>query len=285
MSQDQSSPDPSSEASNDNQPSGAIEVAWPVAETVPAESADSYEIVAGSVRAGAVIVCDHAGNAFPEGYGTLGLPAAELERHIAYDIGAAAVVRELARRTRAPAVLSRFSRLLIDLNRGLDDPTLVMRLSDGAIIPGNRHVDAAERQRRIEHFYLPYHRAVTSVVDACVGAGRPPVLIAMHSFTNVWQGVPRPWHIGILWDKADARVARPIIEALRADGELVVGDNEPYRGHLDGDTMWQHGLSRGLPHVLFELRQDLIRDQAGQMAWAGRIADVLGKLPEEFRPG
>lgn len=271
-----------SQASNDNQPAQAC-VAEPPAVAASVD-AEAYEVIGGRLASGLLILCDHAGNAFPEGYGTLGLEPGQLERHIAYDIGAAGMVRELARLMGCPAVLSRFSRLLIDLNRGLDDPTLVMRLSDGAVVPGNRHLDEAERERRIQRYYRPYHDAISGLVDASIDAGRAPLLVALHSFTNIWKGVPRPWHAGILWDAADARVAHPMIEALRSGGDLVIGDNEPYRGHLDGDTMWRHGLRRGLPHVLIEVRQDLIRDQAGQIAWAERIAGVLLGLPPEFRP-
>lgn len=277
-----------SRASNDNQPA-VLPAGEPQPDVEPTaqvavEIADAYEVVAGRLAAGVLLLCDHAGNAFPDGYGTLGLPPAELERHIAYDIGAAGVTRELSRLLGAPAVLSRYSRLLIDLNRGLDDPTLVMRLSDGAVVEGNRTVDAAEIGRRVERYYRPYHDTIAAIIDACCAAGRPPMLVSLHSFTNAWKGVPRPWHVGILWDREDARVARPMIEAFRAGGDLVVGDNEPYRGHLEGDTMWRHGLRRGLPHVLIEVRQDLIRDQAGQIAWAERIAGTLLSLPGEHRP-
>ena len=251
---------------------------------VPAVSADSYQVVAGPAAAGVVLLCDHAGNAFPDGYGTLGMPSSELARHIAYDIGAAGVTRELARLLAAPAVLSRYSRLLIDLNRGLDDPTLVMRLSDGAIIPGNRDIDEVERARRVERYFRPYHTAVTASLDACSATGRTPVIVSMHSFTDQWKGVPRPWHVGVLWDAGDARIALPLLAALRAEGDLVVGDNEPYRGHLEGDTLWQHGLQRGLPHVLIEIRQDLIGEAAGQVAWAARLARILRPVLANLAP-
>lgn len=273
-----------SRASNDNAPAAGIAPASPLTHTVPAVDAPAHEVIAGRADAGVVLVCDHAGNAFPPVYGTLGLPAAEIGRHIAYDIGAAEVTRELAGRLRAPAVLTRYSRLLIDPNRGLDDPTLIMRISDGAVVPGNRHLDEAERAARIERYYRPYHDAIRSTLDTCIAAGRPPVLVAVHSFTEAWKGVPRPWHVGVLWDEADARLARLMLAAFGADGDLVVGDNEPYRGHLRGDTMWQHGIERGLPHVLIEIRQDLVRDAVGRGAWARRIADILLALPEEFRP-
>lgn len=237
----------------------------------------TFEIVGGSSRAGLVLLCDHGGNAFPPGYGTLGLPASELERHIAYDIGAAAVTRALAGALGCPALVTRYSRLLIDLNRGADDPTLIMRLSDGAIVPGNRHVDAAEREKRIALFYRPYHDAITRVLDVCLATGRPPAILSLHSFTPVWKGSARPWHAAVLWD-VDGRMARPLIEALRAEPRFTIGDNEPYSGALEGDTMWQHGTQRGLPHALIEIRQDLIASAGGQAEWVVRLARILRDL-------
>lgn len=240
---------------------------------------ESYRIVPGRADAGLIILCDHAENRMPEGYGTLGLPASELERHIAYDIGAAAVVEQLAHMLGVPAVLTRFSRLLIDPNRGLDDPTLIMRLSDGAIIPGNRHLDAAEREKRIRTWFEPYHRAVTAVIDAAHAHHPHPALLSIHSFTEVWRGNIRPWQIGILWD-ADDRLAGPLIDRFVAEGDLLVGDNEPYTGKLQGDCMWQHGTQRGLPHAIVEIRQDLIRTSEGQREWAARVARVMREIAQ-----
>lgn len=238
---------------------------------------ESVTVLPGSAGAGLVLLCDHASNAIPEAYGTLGLNPAELNRHIAYDIGAAAVTRMLAHALDVPAVLSHWSRLLIDINRGLDDPTLIMRLSDGAIVPGNRHLDAAERERRIGSYYLPYHRGLTEVLDQCTAAGRPPALLSLHSFTDAWKGVPRPWHVGVLFD-SDDRMARPLLAELRAEGDLTVGENQPYRGPLEGDTLWQHGLERGLKHVLIELRQDLVLTGESQRAWADRLVRLVKSL-------
>lgn len=249
----------------------------PATQRIDAIDAESVVILPGSATAGLVLLCDHASNALPVGYGTLGLGAREFERHIAYDIGAAEVTRMLSRSLGVPAVLSRYSRLLIDINRGLDDPTLVMRISDGAVVPGNRHLDAAEREWRIARYYLPYHRAVTDVLDRCQVAGVSPAILSVHSFTDHWKGEPRPWHVGILFD-SDDRMARPLIDALWREGDLVVGENEPYRGPLEGDTLWQHGLERGLKHVLIELRQDLIGETDGQRAWAERLERILRQL-------
>ena len=239
--------------------------------------AESFAVVPGRADRGLIFLCDHAGNAFPPGYGTLGLPEDQLKRHIAYDIGAAAVTRAAAAALGVPALLTRFSRLLIDPNRGADDPTMIMRLSDGAVIPGNRHLDAAEREKRMALYYRPYHTAIDAVLDRCVATGVPPAIISMHSFTESWKGVPRPWHVGILWDR-DARLAQPMLDHFNADGGLIVGDNEPYKGSLEGDCMWQHGTSRGVAHALIEIRQDLIRDARGQQQWADRIVALVRAL-------
>lgn len=235
---------------------------------------DSYEIVPGRQDAGLLLICDHAVNTLPASYATLGLPAAELERHIAYDIGAWEVTQRAAEMLGVPAISTRFSRLLIDVNRGLDDPTLIMRVSDGAVVPGNRHIDAAERERRVRHYYEPYHLAIDGMIEQCVAAGVPPVLLSVHSFTDAWRGVPRPWHAAILWDR-DYRFSVPLLDALRTDAGIVVGENEPYDGKLAGDCMWQHGTRRGLAHTIIEVRQDLIAKRKGQAEWAERIAAAV----------
>jgi predicted N-formylglutamate amidohydrolase len=228
----------------------------------------------GDAGCGLLLICDHASNSIPAEYGDLGMPASELARHIAYDPGAAAVTRNLAALLGAPAILSTFSRLLIDANRGEDDPTLVMRLSDGALVPGNAGIDDNERERRIRRFHAPYHAAIAAAIEHALALGRPPALVSIHSFTPVWRGRARPWHAGILWDR-DPRLALPMLEALRSDPELIVGDNEPYSGALHNDTMWRHGTARGLPHALVEIRQDLIGDEAAAADWAARLAPIL----------
>jgi predicted N-formylglutamate amidohydrolase len=247
---------------------------FPLAESLVT---DSYEVLPGRLDAGLLVLCDHAVNALPREYGTLGLPPGELERHIAYDIGAAAVTRHVAGLLEAPAILTRFSRLLIDPNRGLDDPTLIMRISDGAVVPGNRHLDAAERELRVRRYYEPYHQRIDSLIESCVAAGVPPALLSIHSFTDNWKGVARPWQAAILWDR-DHRLAVPLLEALRAESGVVVGENEPYDGKLAGDSMWQHGTRRGLAHTIIEVRQDLIADSAGQLVWAERIAAAVAAV-------
>ncbi len=254
--------------------SAALRLAEPSLEPHP------VEIIPGSLESGVLILCDHASNAVPPDLGDLGLPESEFERHIAYDIGAAAVTRSLAQRLGAPAILTQFSRLIIDPNRGRDDPTLVMRLSDGAVVPGNARVDEAEVQRRIARFYDPYDDAISDAIHKAMAAGHPPVIVTVHSFTPIWRGWARPWHVGILWD-ADDRFARPLLEGLEAEDGLVVGDNEPYDGALAGDTVDRHATIRGLANALIEIRQDLIADDRGAEEWAERFACLLAPLAEQ----
>lgn len=242
--------------------------------------AEAVERVPGQDGNRLLLLCDHASNALPPEYGNLGLAASQFERHIAYDIGARAVTLGLAARLGGAAVMSRFSRLLIDLNRGMDDPTLIMRLSDGAVVPGNRNVDEAERQRRIEGFHRPYHAAITAQIDALLGQGLTPFIVSLHSFTPVWKTSLRPWHVGILWDR-DAWVARAMMRGFEIQGDLVVGDNEPYHGALEGDTLHTHGTRRGLPHALIEIRQDLIADKTGVDEWVERVAKVIEPIMYE----
>lgn len=233
----------------------------------------AVEQIEGGEDSSVLFICDHATNALPEAYGTLGLPPAELERHIAYDIGAAFVTRRLAALLAAPAVLSRFSRLLIDPNRGADDPTLVMQLSDGAIVPGNAGASADEIERRLKLYWRPYRRAVAETIEAMIATGPLPVVLSIHSFTPSWRGQPRPWEIGILWD-TDPRLAAPLIAALAAAG-FMVGDNEPYDGALVGDTLDEEVTRRGLAGLLIEIRQDLIGCAATANAMGERLAPII----------
>lgn len=236
-----------------------------------------FTYIDGGAASGWLIICDHASNALPEGYGTLGLPRAQLERHIGYDIGAAGVTAELARLLGAPALLANFSRLLIDANRGDDDPTLIMRLSDGVVVPGNAGFDEEERALRISRYYAPYHQAIDEAIDAAIAAKRPPAILSIHTFTENWRGAPRPWHATILWDK-DPRLPVPMLKALRAESGLVIGENVPYTGELKGDCLYRHGTQRGLAHALIEIRQDLVRAEAGQLEWGQRLARIMAPL-------
>lgn len=226
----------------------------------------AFESIAGTGPL--LLLCDHASNALPPG--GLGLDPALLSTHIAFDIGAAAVTRTLAAAWGAPAILGTWSRLLIDLNRGADDPTLVMKLSDGSAIPGNRDAGEGEVARRIKAYHAPYHAAITRELDRM---GDSTVILSLHSFTPSWKSVPRKWDVGVLYDE-DARFAAPLMRRL-AEAGFTVGDNEPYTGALEGDTLNQHGTKRGLPHVLLEMRQDLIGNPAQAQDFAMRLKPIL----------
>ena len=233
------------------------------------------ESIDGDARRGLLLLCDHASNHVPVDLGRLGVPLPEFSRHIAYDIGAAAVTRRLAELLGAPAILTTFSRLVIDPNRGRNDPTLVMRLSDGAIVPGNAHIDAAGVAERIRRFYAPYDRAIDAAVAKATRLRAAPMIVTIHSFTPYWRAVARPWHVGILYD-GDERLSRPLIEGLKADpAGYTVGDNAPYGGGLPGDTVDRHATARGLPNALVEIRQDLVSGEAGQEEWAQVFARLL----------
>lgn len=237
-----------------------------------------FEVVEGDRALGLVLVADHARRDLPDEYGDLGLPATEFDRHIAYDIGVEAVTRALARLTGAPAVMAGFSRLLIDPNRGEDDPTLIRQLYDGTVVPANYPMTQEERERRLDRFYRPYHDAVGAMIASVAAAsGKAPFIFSVHSFTPAMQGFVRPWHAGVLWD-LDDRAARPLIDMLASDPRLTVGDNEPYDGALRGDTMYRHAIVNGFAHALLEIRQDLIADEAGAQEWAGRLAPIVDAI-------
>jgi predicted N-formylglutamate amidohydrolase len=232
-------------------------------------------VVDGAERQGRwLVTCDHASAKVPDWVngGGLGLPSADMQRHIAYDIGAAGVTLALAQHLNSHAVLSQFSRLVIDPNRGEDDPTLVMKLYDGSIIPANRSITDDEIAERAARLYRPYHDAYAKLAQH----QDDTIICAVHSFTPQLRGrPPRPWEIGVLYADDD-RLAAPLIRACIAEG-WCVGDNQPYVGHLPGDAIDQHALRYGRPNVLIEIRNDLIADQAGQTLWAARLAPILEK--------
>ena len=220
-----------------------------------------------------LITCDHAHNTVPDfvNGGTLGLDAADMQRHIAYDPGAKGVAMALAEALDAPMICSNFSRLVIDPNRGEDDPTLLMKLYDGTIIPGNRHAGEAELQQRLNRCYRPYHTALTELA----ARHEDTVIVSVHSYTPQLRGrPPRPWHIGILY-AADTRLSRPLIDALQAEPDLCVGENEPYGGHLPGDAIARHAIAPQRHNTLIELRNDLIATKQQQTAWGQRLAPML----------
>ena len=235
------------------------------------------ECIDGDPAIGFLILCDHATTIMPAEYGDLGLPRRELERHIAYDIGARTVALELAAGLGAPAILTRFSRLLIDPNRDSDDPTLVMRIADRAVVPGNANIDATEIDARRRRFHEPYHRAIDVGIERGIAAGVPPALFSVHSFTPNFHGQARPWHATVLWD-ADPRLPLPLLRALDDEGDLVIGENVPYSGKLQGDTLYSHATRRGLAHALIEIRQDLIVDPEEGRKWGQRLARLLSGI-------
>ena len=238
---------------------------------------EAYEIL-GEDRPGRwLVTCDHASNRVPGwvGGGSLGIAAEDMARHIAWDVGAAGVTRALAEALDSPCLLSDFSRLVIDPNRGEDDPTLVMRLYDGTIIPANRAIDAAGVEERLERLYRPYPSAYARLAARRADT----VIVAVHSFTPCLKGrSPRPWHVGVLHSHLDRRFSLPLIARLRAEPDLCVGDNEPYSGHLPGDAIDRHALGPGRQNTLIEIRNDLIATDAQQRAWAARPAPILGQV-------
>lgn len=243
---------------------------------------DAYRIVGESRPGPWLITCDHASNRVPDwvGGGSLGIAPADMARHIAYDVGAAGLTLALAERLDSPAILSNFSRLVIDPNRGEDDPTLVMRLYDGTIIPANRHIGALDVEDRLHRLYRPYHTAYAAL------AARQPdtVVLAIHSFTPCLKGrAPRPWHIGVLHSPVDNRLSLPLIARLQQEHDLCIGDNEPYSGHLPGDAIDRHALTHRRHNSLIELRNDLIGTEAEQQHWADRLAPILTEVMAGLR--
>ena len=237
-----------------------------------------FRIVAPEAPAAVLVVCDHAANAVPRRLEALGLPAAELGRHIGLDLGAEAVARGLAARLDAQAILASFSRLVIDANRSLDDPSAIAAISDGTVVPGNAGLDARARAARAEAIYWPYHRAIAAALDGFAARGVIPALLSVHSFTPRLAGVARPWHIGVLWDR-DPRLPVPLLAALRRRSALVVGDNEPYSAREPTDfTIPHHAEARGLPHVTLEIRQDEIDSEQGAERYAEMIARALAPI-------
>ena len=231
-------------------------------------------------RARALVVCDHASRRIPAALENLGLDELALGRHIASDIGAGDVAERLAARLDAPAVLAGYSRLVVDCNRSLEDPTSILAVSDGEFIPGNQGLSDTEKHERARQFFHPYHDAIRRRLESFKRRGIVPAFVAVHSFTPVFKRVRRPWQIGILWDK-DPRIPVPLIAALRTRG-IAVGDNEPYSGRAPADhSVDHHAEGGGLPHVSIEIRQDLIDHREGADHWAELLGDVLGTILDD----
>ena len=229
-----------------------------------------------------LLLADHAGQQIPQSLQQLGLPQSELDRHIGWDIGIAGTTRALAQQLDAWAIEQTYSRLLIDCNRPLASPTLIPEISDHTAIPGNTGLSAQQRQQRIDAIHAPYHARISSELQARANSGRPTLLVMMHSFTPVMNDFQRPWHAGVLYHQ-DTRFAYALLQALRAEGDLEVGDNQPYSVSSTSDyAVPVHGEGRGLVHVELEIRQDLITDAAGQQAWAERLARIFTALQPQL---
>jgi predicted N-formylglutamate amidohydrolase len=236
-------------------------------------------------RSNFVILVDHASARIPRRLQSLGLPASELQRHIAWDIGALAVAQRVAAALDAPLIAQNYSRLVIDCNRDPEVASSIPRMSEATQIPGNVGLSAAELAARRAEIFEPYHRRIRMLLDARKAAGRHTILVAQHSMTNIYQGVPRPMHAAILYNR-DRRFAGLVLDALRRERDLVFADNEPY--FVSDETDYgipRHGEARGLPHVEIEIRQDLVSDEAGQAAWAERITRALAEAEHALLKG
>ena len=236
-----------------------------------------FERIDGAENAKVLIVCDHASPVIPARYAELGLAPGDRYAHVAWDIGAAEVSRGLAHRLGCPAVLAGVSRLVIDCNRQPGDPSSIPRQSCGVPVPGNGAVDDAEADARAEEWFWPYHHEIGTVLAHLFRHGTAPAMVSVHSFTPCMNGSDRPWHVGVLWNR-DPRMAGPVLERLRAYPDLVVGDNQPYSGREINYTLDTHAGAAGLPHVSFEIRQDLIATPEDCARWVSILADALGPV-------
>jgi predicted N-formylglutamate amidohydrolase len=232
-----------------------------------------------------VLTADHAGRLIPRSLGTLGLTDADLARHIAWDIGIAGVTERLSALLDAPAILQTYSRLVIDCNRTPGMPTSIPQLSEATTIPGNLDVTPGEAAARRDAIFAPYHDEITRLLDRRAAGGRRTILVAMHSFTPIYLGEVRTVEVGVLYNR-DPSYPSILLDLLRAEGDLTVGDNEPYSvGDLSDYGIPVHGERRGLPHAEIEIRQDLIESEAGQRAWAERMARLLTEAARRLTAG
>jgi predicted N-formylglutamate amidohydrolase len=232
-------------------------------------------------RSPLVLICDHASNFLPPQFGTLGLDQSDLQRHIAWDPGAQPVALRMAEALDAVLVESCVSRLVVDCNRPLDAPDLISAVSETTVIPGNAGLTAQARALRIALAYDPFHDAIEDIVADRLAAGRETWLVSVHSFTPVYKGVARPWHVGVIHDD-DARLAAPLFAALRSQEGLVVGVNEPYSpADRVYHTLEIHGRRRNIPCAMIEIRNDEIADEDGQRGWGDRLSSIFSALRKE----
>jgi len=226
-----------------------------------------------------IVICDHSSNYIPDEYDNLGLDQNTLKTHIAYDIGAKEVASNIANYLQCPLIMSDFSRLLIDANRGIDDPTLIMKISDGSIIQGNKNVsyldDCEEKIKRIKSYYNTYHNKISDIINLSIKKGVFPAIISIHSFTPVFNGKKRLTELGILWD-SDDRLPNIFFQYFRLNNKNInIGDNKPYSGRMKNDTLYRHGTKRGIANILIEIRQDLISNTLGQLNFAQIVSEPL----------
>jgi predicted N-formylglutamate amidohydrolase len=266
----------------DNSPRGPVALGGPL---LFADEPPPFIEIGGEGRSNFVIVVDHASRRIPRRLNDLGLPASELQRHIAWDIGALGVARQVAAALDAPLVAQNYSRLVIDCNRDPKVPASIPRASEAIDIPGNLDLSDADVEVRRAEIFEPYHRRIRALLDGRAAAGRPTILVAQHSMTNVYHGVRREMHAAVLYNR-DRRFAGLVLDSLRRDPALTIADNQPYFVSDETDyTIPRHGEARGLPHVEIELRQDLVSDDAGQAEWARRITRALQDAEQELLGG
>jgi predicted N-formylglutamate amidohydrolase len=251
------------------------------------EDPPPYTIINGDGKASVLLVGDHASNVIPEILDNLGLHRTSLEQHIAYDIGSRRLLDHLSQHLDAPAVVAGYSRLVVDLNRNLEDSSAMPEVSDDTVIEGNLNMSPGHRKQRIECFYTPYRTAINDMLGGYKAKRIVPAFISIHTFTPEMAGFSRPWHAGILWDK-DPRIPVALIKNLRKHaGGFHIGDNEPYSGkELSDYTIDHHAEAAGLPHVSIEVRQDLVTTEEGAERWAGILADALHDIladPDLYR--
>ncbi len=248
-------------------------------------SKPAYQIFNQNCNSKFLILCDHATNHIPMSISqtSLDLTSHDLNRHIAYDIGAKETALELSKSLNAPLISTNFSRLVIDPNRAKNDPTAIMQIYDGTIIAGNRDLSLKQIDKREQEFYDPYHNAINNFLINKKKQGLAPCIVSIHSFApKLKLQTSRPWQIGVLWDR-DTRMSELVIKELAKLKNLCVGENEPYSGRLKGDTLSKHATANKLLHVLIEIRNDLISDKTGQKFWAKTIKSVLIKSIQQLQ--
>ena len=250
-----------------------------------AEDPSPVEVLRAGAPSPFFLTCEHAGHVIPKRLGTLGVGPEDLERHITYDIGAAAVARSLSQRLDAHLVLQTYSRLVVDCNRSPDAEDFIVTVSEDTQIPGNHEITEQQAKARADEIFHPYHDTITAALDEREASERITVLVAVHSCTPIFHGVSRPWHVGVLHEH-DPRFAMILLDLLEGEGHLCVGDNQPYYMTSDKDyAVPVHGQNRGLPHVELEIRQDLLASTEGQEEWAeflaGIMREALGRMREQ----